>query len=278
MAEPLHDYNQALIKCIAGISRNEELKNKLCSNKKALLEKSSNYVIAAEKGQLYIIQPIISNNEDCVVLNTLKKDDLIKLYTQYLVNKEKPGRDVYNALLSIANEKCSFCGGIGRPMNLDHFLPKAHFPQFSVLPKNLIPSCLDCNTVNKKNIYAKEEKEQIIHPYLDHEKFFSTQWVFAKYQQNNKEPSTVDYFVKPPSNWNDVDKQRVKSHFEFFDLRKRYSIQAAEELIYAEEQIKRLLDKDISPEEILLYPARSTYFVNHWKAIMYQELINKFQI
>ncbi|MGJ3495297.1 HNH endonuclease [Piscirickettsia salmonis] len=275
LAEPDYDYNQALTKCIDGISKNQELNTKLCSSKDTLLTRALSYVTAGKKGQLYTIPPIINdNNEDCVILNDLKKSDLIKLYKQYLVRKQ-PGRTIYDALLSAANEKCPFCGGIGRPMNLDHFLPKAHFPLFSVLPKNLIPSCRDCNTGNKGERYATEAENQIIQPYLDDEKFFSTQWIFATYKQTDKEPSIIEYFVKPPNNWSNIDKERVDNHFKVFDLRKRYSIQAADELIFAEQIIKNLLDKNISAKEIL-HSNSSTYFINHWKKIMYQALIDKF--
>jgi hypothetical protein len=92
-----------------------------------------------------------------------------KLFTQrtcvkYFVPEEKPARTIYDSLLNSAKEKCPFCGGIGTPRNLDHFLPKAHFPQFSVLPRNLIPACRDCNMDGKGHAFATNAEDQIILP------------------------------------------------------------------------------------------------------------------
>jgi 5-methylcytosine-specific restriction endonuclease McrA len=58
------------------------------------------------------------------------------------------------------NEKrCPMCGqllesskksNIDVPIaDLDHFLPKNKYPQFSLLPQNLIPTCMECNRIEK---------------------------------------------------------------------------------------------------------------------------------
>ncbi|VEI46040.1 HNH endonuclease [Actinobacillus equuli] len=91
---------------------------------------------------------------------------MVKLY-EYCLRDCRCG-DVYDTIINLAQSvKCPFCGGIGKPTQIDHFLPKSRYGHFSVLPENLIPVCKDCNTEYKKEFYPTEKNKQLIHPYLD---------------------------------------------------------------------------------------------------------------
>lgn len=145
-SEPPYTYSQTLRFCRNGITGNADLLRKLDDNLALLEDVKDSYKAFASKGELYTIQAAQDKQgDDPAIIGDLNKSDLIKLYTTYFVNKDKPARIIYDAMMAAANEKCPFCGGIGRPRNLDHYLPKAHYPQFSVLPLNLVPSCRDCN-------------------------------------------------------------------------------------------------------------------------------------
>ncbi|MEZ8372621.1 HNH endonuclease [Vibrio splendidus] len=48
----------------------------------------------------------------------------------------------------------------------DHFLPSSVYPNFFVLPWNLIPICGDCNRA-KNDAYPKNSKENLPHPYFN---------------------------------------------------------------------------------------------------------------
>lgn len=45
-------------------------------------------------------------------------------------------------------------------VDLDHFFPKFEYPQFALLPQNLIPTCMECNRIekHKKSISPSEFK------------------------------------------------------------------------------------------------------------------------
>lgn len=73
---------------------------------------------------------------------------------------------VRQAILDIAGSTCPYCG-IDRPTTLDHYAPKDIFPEFSVFPLNLIPSCFDCNH-KKGRQWAPHEPRFFLHAYLDH--------------------------------------------------------------------------------------------------------------
>lgn len=199
--EPPYSFERALEECETGVTRNQALLQRLAFSRADLLAVEERYCALALAGDLYTILPIEPDmNPNAVVISALSKSDLVKFYDQYFVPEKKPARKVYDVLLNSAKEKCPFCGGIGTPRNLDHFLPKSRFPQFSVLPRNLVPSCRDCNMDGKAQDFARRAEDQVIQPYLDHEGLFSVQWIFARYHPGNiGEPGQFEYFVDPPS-------------------------------------------------------------------------------
>lgn len=279
LREPQYSIQQTLDECIAGITGNNLLQQKLESSNQDFATLDIDYSNAAIIGELHNIEPISTAvYPDPDVTTLLKKSELIKIYEQYFVPTKKPARKIYNALLNSAKDKCPFCGGIGTPRNLDHFLPKAHFPQFSFLPRNLVPVCRDCNMDGKSDSYATNAADQLIQPYSDKDIFFAEQWVFANYHvENNEEPGAFLYFTVPPEAWSEVDKLRVQKHFKDFDLAKRYAIKAAEQLGTVLIQIKKMKQagNEMADVKSLLLQSgvEAAPFVNHWQTGMYQALI-----
>ncbi|MGY6275717.1 HNH endonuclease [Methylomonas sp. MgM2] len=279
LSEPKDDFTKVLDACWEGITGNNSLKNRLSDSRAALENEATNYVALGAVGELYSIHATVhAKDVDPIVVADLRKSELVNLYETYFRGIEKPGRIIYDALLASANEKCPFCGGIGRPRNLDHYLPKAYFPQFSVLPKNLIPSCRDCNMDGKGPGFATTAGDQIIQPYLDSAHFFEEQWVFANYKPGNNEPGVIEYFVNPPEHWDEFDKCRVKKHFNDFDISIRFSKEAGARLITLMPQIDSLLSIGLTIEEIkttlLQTSIDSSPFVNHWERVMCLALMN----
>lgn len=281
LGNPIYLYAQAMESCRQGITGNANLLQKL-NYSIALLEISAtDYITSASTGNLYTIQAIPNRrNYDPVVIGTLQKSDLLKLYGTYFVSLDKPGRRIYDALMSAANEKCPFCGGIGRPRNLDHYLPKAHYPQFSVLPVNLVPSCRDCNMDGKGEDFATTEEAQVLQPYLDNDRYFNEQWVFARYIAGlGAEPGVIEYFVQPPEHWEDAQKRRVEKHFNDFDLELRFSKEAGPRLVTYLAQIHALtqipLELEVAKSTILQPVINSAPFLNHWERVMCLTLMNE---
>lgn len=67
---------------------------------------------------------------------------------------------------AIPFKSCPMCGSLGG-RSLDHALPRAQFPEFSILRENLIPACTMCNTDEKGGTYRGRRPERFIHPYYD---------------------------------------------------------------------------------------------------------------
>lgn len=278
---PSYSYIQSIDTCLEGITGDPELLSNIINNKIQLRKGEVIYTASASTGELCSINPLIHNKgEDPAVIGGLKKTDLVSLYNTYFSKSNKPARRIYDSIMLAADERCPYCGGIGRPRNLDHYLPKSFYPQFSILPINLVPSCRDCNMDGKGSKYCQKKDEQVLQPYLDGDEFFNKQWIFAKYIKNkdNNEPGMIDFFTNPPNEWLDEDKNRVNNHFKQFDLRLRYSKEAAPRLITYLSQINRLTEIGLSlikAKETILEPViESAPFVNHWERVMCLALID----
>lgn len=273
---PPINYGNLIDTCVEGISRNENLKNALNVNKSKLVQDAITYEEYASTGKIYQLNPSpVSLDMGPFIQGTsCFKEQFTKIYDSYFVPETKSTRETYNAILNAAKEECPFCGGVGTPANLDHFLPKAEFPQFSILPLNLVPACRDCNMGSKKVAYAKTAETQTIHPYLDYSFFFNEQWITANYIIDDpSELGYLDYYVQAPSHWTNENKERALNHFKDFGIASRYA-KHANSLIKTEvRRIKRQIDANVNIYEILkdhlLQAKKDIPFKNHYLAGFY---------
>ena len=284
---PSVSYQQSVDCCKQGIAGRVEstraLKERLNDSTAQLISEETAYLASAATNELHML-PVCERDGNPIVVGRLTRDDLEKLYTEYLVSLSKPARQaIYDVIMNGANEECPFCGGIGVPNNLDHFLPKIHFPQYSLLPWNLVPSCEKCNMGEKGQAYASCAEEQFIHPYLDINQFFDEQWIYSKFEPIEEEKNgSFKYFVAFGDNdrWNEENRARAYKHFNDFNLAQRYSVQASRELRGVWGQLKAMLsngnDKKIIIDCILTPKIDSAPHVNHWIVSMYQALIEWF--
>lgn len=74
-------------------------------------------------------------------------------------------------IFSNNGKRCPYCGILRQESSeLDHFLPRAVFPEFSVLPINLIHVCSNCNSTGNKGNLVKDKsnnKRMFLNPYFD---------------------------------------------------------------------------------------------------------------
>ncbi|KAB0585806.1 HNH endonuclease [Comamonas kerstersii] len=276
---PKYNYSYSFNESVVGITGDECLKQKILKIQQAIPVYENAYLNLGKSGSLYnLAQNLIPLNFS--YLAELGANDLIKLYTNYFAKSGKPARAIYDSLLTAANEKCPYCGGIGRPRNLDHFLAKTHYPYLSVLPLNLVPACRDCNMDGKGDSISLKEEDQIIHPYLDSDIFFSEQWIHANCLfSHTTKCFEIEYFVQQPSNWTLVNKKRVQKHFDDFDLKIRYAKEAAVRIDIYVGQIKNLIRSssiDLNTAKlIILEPViKQNPFPNHWERVMCLALMN----
>lgn len=235
---------------------------------------ANDYRVKAPTSQLYTILPNNCNNND-IVIGAVTKKELKDVYSAHMVPKGKPARKVYDYVLASAPRgRCPFCG-FGHASTLDHYLPKSKYPQFSVLPLNLVPCCKDCNS-GKHADSAITEAQQSLHPYFDHAQYVNEQWLFAAVNQTS--PVTIHFYAQAPDHWADISKARVQSHFEEFKLGARYAIEASNQLACLRDTLTsyREINGVAAVKQHLTIEA-NTHFRQHknsWQTAMFQSLAN----
>ena len=258
--------DEVFLTCTSAIA-DVELKSKLEQLSASIENNAFEYENKAKIADLYTIPPILKT--DKFVTQNVTKEELEDLYTKQMVPQSKPARKIYDELRSSAPyNKCPFCG-FGQVNTLDHYLPKAKYPLYSVFPENLIPSCSVCNH-GKSTSSAQSKEEQCLHTYFEELFFFQDQWIFAKLEEEK-----VEYYVDPPNCWDKISVKRATKHFEEFGLAERYSIEAGEELANIKDIVPRLFEDNFQAiKEYLIECANSSYsrHPNSWKTSLYQAL------
>lgn len=283
LALPVPSAEEVFSDCLSKVN-DPVLATKYNANSSFLYASATEYHHLAVTSDLYnlprtVHTTIVSPNgkrerDDPIVFGTLRKSELTNLYTYYMVRSNMESRRHYDKIKVSAHGKCPFCGGIGNPKTLDHYLPKAHYPSFSILPINLVPCCRDCNSA-KSAAFSEKKSDQSLHPYMEPSHFFDDNWLHAEVIETV--PPSINYYVKPPEAWTECDKLRVENHVKDFDLISRFSDEAASQLsILLDQRIGHL--STCSPTDFRKFLLETAYSnelrTNHWQRAMYKCLAN----
>ncbi|HIF9221202.1 TPA: hypothetical protein ACX6QD_002697 [Photobacterium damselae] len=200
-----------------------------------------------------------------------RKSSLINLYSP------KQDKTPYAILEEMRNEHgllfCPSCGEDGAPGTLDHYLPKAEFPELAVCLANLTPMCSTCQGKKSTDYITKGGQKAFLHPYYD-EIFVSLFYVTICPPFNN--PSGFSVAVK--ENITGDLKPLVESHIEGIKFKSRFEKYCEskhlhllklmkeeredEEPLRAEQLIRRFLRQERKKAE------------NAWGAIYYQSVLD----
>lgn len=173
---------------------------------------------------LHLFVPCQPRKIHQIIAGNVKKSELKALYEIHMLKKGSDSRRIYDKLRASAGGICPLCG-IRVVSTLDHYLPKARYPLQSVNPKNLVPACRDCNTGKLDKIFTSKS-EQTLYPYDEEDKFYTEEWIYATIERMQG-LLVFDFYASPPSNWPQVDRERAINHFNAFNLRKAYSLNAS---------------------------------------------------
>lgn len=233
------------------------------------LEQEFLYMTRAEAHELYQFNACAHGNPSQVVLGSLKKIELVDLYDNRMAGGRGLGRAYYEKILtSTPHGKCPYCG-FGQVTTLDHYLSKARYPEFSVLPANLVPACSVCNS--KKGSSVVEEDTEISHPYFEANEIEDDVWLFAHIDEDS--PIVITYRMQAPENWPENLARRVGNYFRDFGLARRYSIEAGSELVSISSFVRRLVRREERTEYLKNYAeSERGLCANSWKAALYEAL------
>ncbi len=114
---------------------------------------------------------------------------------------------------------CPACGEDGTPNTLDHYLPKEHYPEFSVTAVNLFPMCDICQG-QKRSLTLNEERERLfIHPYFDN--FLDRQLILLSIDEPFNAPSS--FRLAPSGDLSPDAHALVTRHLRHLGIESRYS-------------------------------------------------------
>ncbi|MBK5502786.1 hypothetical protein [Peribacillus sp. TH14] len=198
------------------------------------------------------------------------------VYEKYFVNtkgSKNIGRDVYEYIISKAEDDlCPYCLH-GTVKTVDHYLPKAYFISYAVTPINLLPCCSDCNK-NKKDIRDLTANKMFINPYFDN--INDLNWLECKLIENQW-PITFKYNVKEDIE-NEILKKRLEMQFESLELGTLYASNAVR---YFRGRVKLIVEEyesgnEEAPIQFLISSKESMeiYNLNAWQAKVYEALLN----
>jgi hypothetical protein len=184
-------------------------------------------------------------------------------------------RDVRDTLLqSCPLGKCPYCGQ-GQVTTLDHYLPQTDYPEFSILPLNLIPSCSDCNK-RKLDEYRGNNAALFLHAYLDSWPD-DTRFLFATIFVVDQDVF-ADFRVNPPCSLDTSLQGRLVSHFDRLNLREYYGVEAINEISERRTVIEELIRTGVPPVAVSALLRRDAVGVansqgrNHWKFVLLEAL------
>lgn len=202
------------------------------------------------------------------------KADLIELY-KYKAKvfkglKLKLTTDENNRLINT----CQNCT-INAVNSFDHVLPKDEFPEYAVNPKNLFPSCTECNGY-KSTIWRNGTDALFLNLFLDI--LPPEQYLFADVNIIDNDIN-IKYTVENRNGLDAALFDLIQSHYNRLHLPKRFSENYEDvitELINSILSIKGKLSKDEIRETSIEKANRdlNKFGRNYWKAITIIALIS----
>lgn len=250
--------------CVSMV-KNTALRARLRTIRPDVETEAADYDTKAASKQLYRKQP-----HDRV--GAVSGDKMVKVYTLRMVPKTSTGRPIYDRIMSApVHSRCPLCG-IGTVNTLDHYLPKTHFPVYSVTPNNLVPACNWCQG-EKSEYYPTTEGDQLLHPYFDD--VDNEVWLAAEVVAGV--PAGFRYFSSPPDHWMPSAKARVAAHLKELNLTVLFSSNAGSRLSEIRARLANLYQKG-GADAVRAYLHEELFSIeadhrNSWAAAMYRAAV-----
>lgn len=234
----------------------------------AVMLRAEEYEVEAANGSLHKLAASDRGDDGQVVVGSLTKGDLKKLYDKGMLGGAN-GRSYYDKLLASAPlGKCPYCR-FGHAETLDHFLSKSRYPSYAVLPINLVPACMRCNKGKAGGVLTAAG--ELSHPYFERQQIEHDVWLAAAIVQTN--PVTAKFSLVIPSHWTDDLRRRVTNHFSEFDLAIRYAVEAASELVSVSAYLRALPSPNVRLDHLRRVADEERGIArNSWKAALYAAL------
>lgn len=202
------------------------------------------------------------------------KTDLLKLYQYNNSVIQKLNNEVTTLEGNRLINTCQNCT-INEINSLDHIVPKNEFPEFSINPRNLFPSCSKCNG-HKSYVWRVNNKSVFLNLYLDN--LPEEQYLFCN-PTFDEDKITLKFTVENRFNIEQNLFELINNHYTRLHLPKRFRKNSHDTIYELNKEIKKYKDK-MSKEELIktikedILEEKKYYGFNYWKAIIKETLIN----
>lgn len=159
------------------------------------------------------------------LLTTIISDDKVgsELKKNYRILRYKAEKHVGDQILA-RSATCCLCG-FRASSELDHYLPKTKYPEFSALTINLVPVCGVCNKKKLETYVTKSGGPAFVHAYFSD---LPSRDIFLECELMCSTAILPIFELVQPVGMSDETFSALQSQFEFFDLATIYSEQATE--------------------------------------------------
>lgn len=205
--------------------------------------------------------------------NGSDKEDLLKMYNYSNSVIQKLKTDITTEKGRIINT-CQNCT-INEVNTLDHLIPKGEFCEFSVHPKNLFPSCNQCN--GYKNDYWRVNGSNLfLNLYINTLPDIQYLFISVNYINNFLE---INFSVDNRNNI-DIDLYKIiDSHYNKLHLMNRFKLNSHDvisDLVHSINIFKKVLDRNVLLDTIRdkINLDRTKLGFNHWESLLKLELLN----
>ncbi|HEX4373726.1 MAG TPA: hypothetical protein VHZ50_10520 [Puia sp.] len=206
--------------------------------------------------------------------SVINKEDLLSLYAYSSAPMQALKTNVTKTSGKRVISTCQNCT-IGEVNSFDHVVTKNLFPEYSVHPKNLFPSCVKCNGYKSKFWQADGER-LFLNLYMD--KLPKIQYLFVEVIVR---PLDIDAIFSI-ENRNDVEQSifnKISYHYDKLHLCQRFSEnidKVVTPLIHTISSNLKFLTLDEAVDVALNTVARNreSFGCNYWKSILEISLLS----
>ena len=212
----------------------------------------------------------------CHGYQNIEKSDLLKLYRYKSKLIQALKLEVTTSEFNRRLNTCQNCT-ISEINSMDHYVNREEFPEYTVHPKNMFPSCTTCNSY-KNNIWRIDGRIQFLNLYLD--ELPQEQYLFVNIGVDIEgDVISTEFYLDNPNDIEEAKYNLIRSHYERLRLCERFErnndivISPLENVIRTFSQILDIEDVKASIVETSLRN-KVHYGHNYWKSILEIALVN----
>lgn len=196
--------------------------------------------------------------------------DILKSNFEALAREEQ---GLYSEL-RLSAAICPMCGERD-VTTLDHVLPRSVFPEFAVLPANLVPACSECN--RRKRSYYRDASGGAIFVHAYRDDLRSGRFLAASIDTSSG-VALVDYSIVYCQDLPAGLNARLPRHFDKLGLAELYKLNGELDANERAFEVSEMLAAGLGPADVahaLTRQARAAVErrgPNHWRAVLLQAL------